>query len=164
MTGSRIGLGFVRHNGYRYVYGVVVDCAEDHVEYCEVKSIYNDFGTYTPCYNDSNASDRHMHNVRLVDCPPPFVDLCHRGDNPMKSGVYVIADLSELNSMSIDEFDKYAEIIDDCKKVSDRDLDDIKNHLKDDSLELEKMRNSQSSGVDLDIVFDDVVVDRSLLD
>ena len=84
-----IGQG-IRYNSTRTdcEYGIVIDVDNGCISIAPVYSIELD----TKCYNDAGAAkEKHEHNVRLKDCPPPFSALCRCSEY----GIYCYANKKE---------------------------------------------------------------------
>ncbi len=81
---------------------------------------------FTKCYDELGAKyPGDKDNVRLKDCPPPFMRLS-RG---VEGGVYALADIDNPIIFTKEQCEKYhVTILDRGEKISQRDMDEIFNH------------------------------------
>lgn len=113
--------------------GVVVDVIDDAVCIVPVYPILDG----VKCYDDNGAvRDKHQHNVRLRDCPPPFNQACAHFDK----GLYAYADMDNVLKFDKDYCDKIGlRVLDSGICISDNVFNELYNHPWPDQMQAEKL-------------------------
>lgn len=126
-----IGTGVMFDMPDRVGHGVVMSDDGSSIEIVPVLKLEGDIR----CHDEGGAVyDRHRDNVKLKDCPPPFMFLCAFSER----GCYAMAALGARMHMTYDEADRYAvTVLDDGAKISDRDMSEILDHPWRDEMERE---------------------------
>ena len=139
-------------------YGVIISTTKNSISFVEAKR----YDRYSKCYDESGASyEKHRDNVRLKDCPAPFVNLSD-GD---KGGVYVVANIEDAITFEREQCEKYhVTVLDGGATISDRDMHEIFNHpwMDQKQKELKRSESIQKHNErirDLDDKFGGVVND-----
>lgn len=118
-----VGQG-IRYDSRRtgYEYGIVMNVDNSCISIAPVYSIEFD----TKCYNDADAvKEKHQHNVRLKDCPPPFSALCKCSEH----GVYCYANMKKtLCFNQSDCTEKNVTVIDNGACITKRMMKEILDH------------------------------------
>ena len=118
-------------------YGVIIHSTENSISFVEIDRITE----FTKCYDELGAKyPEDKDNVRLKDCPPPFMQLSRGVDG----GVYALADINNPIIFTKEQCEKYhVTILDRGEKISKRDMDEIFNHPWDEQKQkqLELRRN-----------------------
>lgn len=98
---------------------------------------------FTKCYDELGAKyPEDKDNVRLKDCPPPFMQLSRGADG----GVYALADINNPIVFTKEQCIKYhVTVLDKGEKISDRDMNEIFNHPWDEQKQKQiELRRSQA--------------------
>lgn len=116
----------------RSVYALVVGTHDAVVDYITVGPIYRTGRRDVRCYDDEDAiKEQDEHHVQLDSCPPPFsvFGYIKNQDGKTKSNIVAFADMSNVKTLPIQLFENgTCKIIDNGKKVSEKDIDTIYNH------------------------------------
>ncbi len=103
-------------------YGIVIEVGNSCISIAPVYSIESD----TKCYNDADAvKEKHQHNVRLKDCPPPFSALLRCSEY----GVYCYANINELQHFNQNDcINRNVTVIDNGACITKEMMEEILNH------------------------------------
>lgn len=117
------GMGIMFDDGDGYGYGVVMGASNGLIDVVPVFQL----GVDDRCYDEGGASyETDRDNVRLADCLPPFTLLCAFAG---RSGCYALADPSRKRTLSADDAARLGvTVVDGGTKVSERDMDAIRDH------------------------------------
>lgn len=133
-----------REDGMR-IFGLVLSVDDSSACMVEVRP----FESTTKCFNDSGAvKERDQHNVRLVDCPPPFSRVCALTELFGREGEkgYVVADVGRPLEVMKKDFEKLGlHVVDGGKKVSERMMDRVYHHSWEEQHELEKSPSNRGT-------------------
>lgn len=122
-------------------YGIVIDVGNSCINIAPVYSIESD----TKCYNDAGAvKEKHEHNVRLKDCPPPFSALCRRSER----GVYCYANMKETQHFNQNDcINRNVTVIDNGACITKGMMEEILKHPWQNHPEKEKINHRSRIGV-----------------
>lgn len=132
-------------------FALVIGVTEGRITAVPVKciSLWNghDYQKASVCYDELDAEyPRDKDNVRLRDCPPPFSDVTHLSGN-----LFAYAALDDMKKLLIFDEERckkyHVEVVDDGKKISERDMQKVLNHPWTDQLQKEKVSDVRSNRV-----------------
>lgn len=142
----KVGQGFEFLNDDRKLYGLVVGISDGTVSFVPVVRIEEGRLSRLP-YDDPRAVyERDANNVRLNSCPPPFSRLGHRFDSDMNrhTNAMAIADMKNVQQMSLQQFQLFCSIIDNGVQVSNKDMETVFNHPWQSRRQKEKLISDMS--------------------
>lgn len=120
-------------------YGVILDIRDKSIVFVEVLRA----DKYVHCYDELGAKyPDDKDNVRLKDCPPPFMQL----SRSEQGGVYALADINNPIVFTKEQCEKYhVTVLDKGEKISQRDMDEIFNHPWDEQKQKQiELRRNQA--------------------
>lgn len=113
--------------------GIILEVTDEEIVVIEVH--YGD--NYICCYDDKDAEyPRDAYNVRLKDSPPPFVDF----SDGMRGYTYVVTKSEYVRTFTAKQCEECrVQILDNGECISERDWNEIWNHMSKQQLEKEKV-------------------------